>query len=112
MTLIGLSPLIVSLAGLLASFDLVVRKQHDDYLDSWRSDGEPHGFFWIPRESRNRLGLPRLSSTGARNKCAWRWLFMTADWARADVGIHRMLIAYRVFMLLWILAIASLTLTG
>ena len=38
-------------------FDLIVRAEYSDHRSAWEADGQPHGFFWVPRESTLAGGL-------------------------------------------------------
>ena len=34
-------------------FDQLVRLEHSAYRKHWEADGKPHGYFWIPTESKS-----------------------------------------------------------
>jgi hypothetical protein len=66
-------------------FDRLVKIQYSDFRDEWKRTGAPHGFFWFPKESASSLKvLPRASSTRARTKSLFSWLFRTPEWIKEN----------------------------
>ena len=83
-------------------FDRIVRLQYRSYRRDWEADGQPHGFFWVPREVRTVGGwIIKGHSSIASRRLAFVWLFSTPAWARKDENAKRLLFWLRVFVATW-----------
>ena len=66
-------------------FDRIVRVEYFDHRSAWEADGQPHGFFWVPRESTFAGGLLVRFGSSMAQRHVWRsWLFSTPAWIRRD----------------------------
>jgi hypothetical protein len=66
-------------------FDRLVKFQYTQFKSEWEKAGAPHGFFWVPKESASRLKVtPKATSTRARTKHLFSWLFHTPEWIKQD----------------------------
>ncbi len=84
LTIIGLLFIFLMLAAFYF-FDRLVKTQYADFKDEWKRNGSPHGFFWFPRETASAIRVtPKLSSTRARTKHLFSWLFRTPEWIKKD----------------------------
>jgi hypothetical protein len=91
----------VLLAAFLV-FDQLVRLEYNVYRSKWEADGKPHGFFWVPPESKALSGwIVKGSSTFARNHRALSWLFSTPEWIQQNANAKRLLYLLRLFVITW-----------
>lgn len=94
-------------------FDQIIRLEYKMYRRNWDEDGRPHGFFWIPKESKGLGGwVVKGGSTLARNRLALRYLFSTPEWVRQDKNAKRLLLWLRILVFTWnagILIVAAIT---
>ena len=81
------------------TFDALVRREHDRYLDAWERDGRPDGFFWRPDGASSFFR--RFRSGWAMNRCTLVWLFWTPKWIVADAEVMRLLRRLRWLVLAW-----------
>lgn len=92
------------LAALLA-FDALVKREYTTHPQDWEMDGRPHGFLWIPPESKTRnssgVSTIRSSSTAARNRCLMVWIFSAPFWTHQDVQSLRITWLMRGLALAW-----------
>jgi len=91
------------LLGAFAAFDVVVRAGYADNFADWEASGSPHGFFWVPQESRGFLGFPSLSAGAARTICALEWLLVSPSWVAGNRSLRIVVWLYRIFVLCWLL---------
>lgn len=95
-------------------FDQLVRLEYESYRRIWEADGKPHGFFWVPAESRSLGGWRVKASSGlASKRCALVWLFSTPEWIQRDDRAGHLLLWLRILVLVWnagIISIAAATL--
>jgi hypothetical protein len=81
---IGLAFIFLMLAAFYF-FDRLVKVQYADFKDEWEKNGSPHGFFWLPKESASKVKVtPKPSSTRARTKHLFSWVFRTPEWIKQD----------------------------
>ena len=106
---------IVMFAAILAlafvSFDQLVRLEYKFHRVSWEADGKPHGFFWVPSQSKGSGAmLTKFGSTVARNRCVFSWLFSTPKWAGEEKRARNILVRYRLSVLAWNLGFTAIVL--
>jgi hypothetical protein len=89
------------LIGALVVFDRLVWSEYVSHRAHWEADDNPHGFFWVPPESRLANGWLRLDSLVASRRNSFVWLFSTPGWARHDRRARRLLFLMRILMLTW-----------
>ena len=89
-------------------FDRILRVQYFDHRSAWDADGQPHGFFWVPRESTFARGLlVRLGSSIAQRH-TWRsWLFSMPGWIKRDAHTRRLLYWWRAVIFGWLAFVAA-----
>ena len=84
------------------TFDQLVRLEYHSYRTSWEADGKPHGFFFVPSESKAMGGLMvSLKSSFAFQYCVFSWLFSTPKWAKGDAKARGLLLWMRITVLIW-----------
>lgn len=87
-------------------FDQLVSLEYSSYRKNWEADGKPHGFFWVPTESKSAGGwLVSFGSSFAFHRCTFGWLFSTPEWMREDEKALRLIFWLRVLVLTWNLGI-------
>ncbi len=90
------------LIGAFVIFDRLVWREYVSHRAHWEADGKPHGFFWVPPESRLANGwLVRFDSLVASRRNSFVWLFSTPGWARGDRRALRLLFWLRILVLTW-----------
>jgi hypothetical protein len=83
-------------------FDRLVMEEYKSHRRNWEEDGQPHGFFWVPKEVRKLGGwIIRGRSSSASWRCSFVWLFSTPDWVRGDRKAKRFLFWLRLFVGIW-----------
>ena len=93
-------------------FDQLVRLEYKAHRGSWEADGQPHGFFWVPPESKLLGGwMMKLSSGIASKRCSLVWLFSTPEWVRRDERAGYFLFWYRLVALAWNVGILGIAAT-
>jgi hypothetical protein len=100
--MLGISILILICLSLIAAFvafDCLVRTEYEWHKMTWKEDGQPHGFFWIPSEVKLGIFI-RPESSRAMRRCSAHWLFLTPLWIRGNARATRILYMYRLFVLL------------
>lgn len=97
-----LTVLVAVLVAALLTFDQIVRLEYSAHRSRWEKDGKPHGFSWVPPESRMLRGwMVRPGSFLALNRLAFVWLFKAPEWIQGDqraIGLVRRL---RILVLIW-----------
>lgn len=94
--------LIPVLIATFVVFDKLVRLEYSSYRKSWEADGKPHGFFWMPDESKTTGGWSGgFGSSLARTRCAFGWLLSTPEWMRGDERGWRLVLWWRILTLTW-----------
>src|ERR1700738_1819217 len=93
--------LIPVLFGAFVLFDRLVRLEYSSYRGNWEADGRPHGFFWVPAESRSIGGWVGLGSSVAFHRCIFGWLFSSPDWMRNNDTARGLIFWLRVLVLTW-----------
>jgi len=89
-------------------FDQLVRLEYSSYRMNWEADGKPHGFFWVPAESKSAGGwMVSFGSSFAFQRCTFGWLFSTPEWMRRDEKARRLVFWFRVLVLMWNLPIVA-----
>lgn len=89
-------------------FDKLIWLEYFEHKRNWEEDGKPHGFFWVPPESRFAGGLlVRFGSSAAQQRKAVGWLFSTPRWMRPDPRARRLVLWFRVLALSWIVGLVS-----
>jgi hypothetical protein len=96
------------LIGAFIAFDVVVRAGYAGYTDEWEASGSPHGFFWVPDESRGFLGLPALSASSSRNSCMFEWLVSNPSWVSNDRFANAAVWLYRLLFFGWLACVVRL----
>ena len=90
------------LIGALVVFDRLVWREYVSHRAQWEADGKPHGFFWVPPESRLANGwFVRFDSWVATPRSSFVWLFSTPQWAQEDRRARRLLFWLRILLLGW-----------
>ena len=96
------------LIGALIIFDRLVWREYVFHQAHWQTDGQPHGFFWVPPESTLANGwLVRFDSLVASRRNSLVWLFSTPTWAREDPRALRLLFWLRMLVLTWTFGLAG-----
>jgi hypothetical protein len=89
-------------------FDKLIWLEYFSYRADWEKDGKPHGFFWVPRESRFAGGwLVRFGSSSAHWRNSFAWLFSTPEWMRGDDRALRLVRWLRILVLSWNVGLGS-----
>jgi|SRR6266550_739634 len=89
-------------------FDRLVRLEYSAYRSNWEADGKPHGFFWVPAESKSAGGwLVGSRSSFAFHRCTFGWLFSTPAWMRDNASARRLVFWLRLLVLTWNLGIVG-----
>ncbi len=89
-------------------FDKLVWLEYFSYRSNWEKDGKPHGFFWVPPESRCAGGwLVRFGSSAAQRRKSIGWVFVTPEWMRGDPQALRLVFWLRVLVLTWNVGLGS-----
>jgi len=97
----------VLIAGFIV-FDKLVWLEYLSYRSNWEADGKPHGFFWVPPESRFAGGwLVRFGSSAAQRRKSFAWLFSTPEWMREDERALRLVFWLRILVLSWNVGLGS-----
>jgi hypothetical protein len=100
--------LIPVLIAAFALFDRLVRLEYSSYRKHWEADGRPHGFFWVPAESKSAGGwLVGFGSSAAFHRCTFSWLFSTPDWMRTNNAARRLIFWLRVLVVTWNIALVG-----
>jgi hypothetical protein len=103
--MIGPIVLILHLAVLIGAFivfDQIVRLEYSQYKKVWEADGRPHGFFWVPSESKFAGGwLVSLRSSRAFRRASVAWLFSTPNWMRRDIRALKRVYLLRALVFTW-----------
>ena len=93
--------------------DCLLRWEYRDASEAWDADGRPHGYFWIPPESKVLGGLlVSLRSGRALRRITFEWFFKTPEWmlkqdgARLLLWLHRMLVFTIYLPLIFLIALA------
>lgn len=98
LAIIGFVPLIGVLSALIygfVSFDCLVETQYETDHAAWVEDGKPCGNVWRSKE------CAWWSSTWAKSRVGWRWLFKTPDWAKRSPTAQVWLRRYRISIFVW-----------
>jgi len=96
------------LIGAFVAFDKLVRLEYSSYRRAWEADGKPHGFFWVPTESKSMAGfMVSFGSSMAFQRRAFSWLFVTPEWMKTDKRALRLVFWLRVLVLAWNLGIVA-----
>jgi hypothetical protein len=66
-------------------FDRVLKFQHSNHRSTWKSDGKPIGFFWIPE------GSSFLQGSFQRNIQALSWTFGNQEWMEKEPSVLKKL---------------------
>jgi len=89
-------------------FDRLVKIQYSDFKDEWQRNGAPHGFFWVPKESASVIKItPKVSSTRARTRHLFSWLFRTPDWIKQDQRAKKDIFKFRVLLVISLTLLVS-----
>jgi hypothetical protein len=96
------------LLGAFAAFDVIVRTGYADNPADWEASGSPHGFFWVPKESRGFLGFPSLSAGAARTSCSFEWLLVSPSWVAGNRSLQIAVWLYRTLIAGWLLCFIGL----
>jgi hypothetical protein len=92
-------PFILFFPLLIADYvvlDRLIRLEYGNWRKEWINDGRPHGFFFVPPESKTFSGVfVSLRSTRALRTIFYEWLFVTPDWMRRQPTARRLLWAHR-----------------
>ena len=80
--------------------DRLVRLEYTHHRRAWEKSGSPHGYFWVPPESKMFGGLwVSYRSSRALRKITRAWLFKTPEWIRQQDGAHLLLWLHRCLFL-------------
>jgi len=91
------------LIGSLLLFDQIVRTEYFHHRSAWEADGQPHGFFWVPRESTFARGLLVRFGSSLAQRLTWRsWLFSTPRWIEHDRHALHLLYWWRALVIGWL----------
>lgn len=91
----------VLIAGFI-TFDKLVRLEYSSHRTDWEEDGKPHGFFWVPTESKSAAGwLVNVGSSAASWRTSFAWLFFTPEWVRGDEKALRLIFWLRILVFTW-----------
>jgi hypothetical protein len=99
------------LIAAFVTFDKLVRLEYSSYKQEWEGDGKPHGFFWIPTESKSMGFMVSFGSSIAFQRRAFSWLFVTPAWMKESDRALRLVFWLRVFVLAWNVGIVISVLT-
>ncbi|HEX3086547.1 MAG TPA: hypothetical protein VHP99_18575 [Pyrinomonadaceae bacterium] len=89
-------------------FDRIVRVEYFDHRSAWDADGQPHGFFWVPRECTFAGGLLVRFGSSLAQRHIWRsWLFSTPVWIKRDRQSLNVLYWWRGLNFGWLAFIVS-----
>lgn len=100
---LALSPILLASFAL---FDLVIRRLYAVHRPSWKAEGSPRGFFFVPSEARWGP-FARPGSSLAMQRAAFVWLFRTPEWARADATAKAWMTWFRLAVVGWNVGIIS-----
>jgi hypothetical protein len=89
-------------------FDVLVRRQYSLHRSEWVADGKPIGFFFVPQETTVVAGLfVSSTSTLARRRISFGWLFHTPEWIHQDRIAKRLLLSLRALVIGWYVALVA-----
>ena len=88
-----------ALTAAFVIFDLVVRELYSRHRNAWESEGNPHGFFFVPKEAMSPQGFVTLKDRRARNRQYYVLLFRTPVWAANDPKVRQMGYLFRILHL-------------
>jgi hypothetical protein len=95
------------LIGFFIVFDQLVRLEYSQHRKEWDADGKPHGFFWIPSESKSAGGwLVSFRSSKGFHRVVLAWLFSTPIWMRRDIRALKRVYLLRALAFIWNFGIA------
>ena len=93
--------------GIFIVFDQLVRLEYSQHRKQWNADGRPHGFFWIPSESKFPGGwLVSFRSSKGFHRIVFPWLFSTPSWMRHDIRALKRVYLLRALVFTWNLGLA------
>lgn len=99
---------IFSMLAAFSFFDKVLKIQYAEFKAEWEKSGAPHGFLWVPKESQSRIKIkPKTTSTRARTKHFFSWLFATPDWIRQHPAAKASLFKVRTLFVISLTVLAS-----
>src|SRR6267142_272949 len=71
--------------------DRLVRLEYSNWRIEWQKDGRPHGYFFIPPETKSFGGLlVSLRSSRALRTLTLEWTFKTPEWMAQQEGARRL----------------------
>ena len=82
-----------------AVMTVIVHREYLNHRSLWEGDGQPHGMFWIPRESRLWGWFVSYAGAHAFYRLTWKWLVSTPAWITKDRDTHRLLLLHRILFL-------------
>ena len=76
--------------------DRLIHLEYSNWRKEWLKDGRPHGFFFVPPESKTFSGVfVSLRSSRALRTVFYEWLFTTPDWMLRQSTARWLLLAHR-----------------
>ena len=104
--LISFFPLLIADCIVL---DRLVRLEYSNWKKEWDKDGRPHGYFWVPPESKIFGGLlVSVRSSRALRNITLEWFFQTPGWMARQETARRLLWLHRLLVVALWLPIISL----
>ena len=84
--------------------DRLIRLEYRNWRQDWQEDGRPHGYFFVPPETRIFGGaLVSLRSSRALGTVWIEWLFRTPAWMRQEQGARWLIFLHRCLVFtLWL----------
>src|SRR5260221_9709761 len=79
------------------SVSWLIKIEYDSHRDSWEADGQPSDYFGYVSSK----WAPRMFVSAA-------WVFSTPDWMERDQKALKLVAAYRLTFVLWILGLITL----
>ena len=84
--------------------DRLIRLEYRNWRKEWQKDGRPHGYFFVPAESKSFGGLLVSLRSSRALRTVWiEWLFKTPEWMVKQDGARRLIWLHRCLVVtLWL----------